>query len=132
MIVIPAACPKDVREEVIAAFSLYWLDLAACLNRIRNAMELVLDNLKVPKTALDRARKKKQRLSLHHRIEKLEKKRPKLKDICEQMMAVKHLGNAGSHSGERVWPDDVFDGFDILERVLEGMYSDQSEELVRR
>ena len=45
--------------------------------------------------------------------------------------AVKHLGNAGSHPGIKVTDDDVFDGFDILERVLQDMYSDDSSELSR-
>jgi hypothetical protein len=53
----------------------------------------------------------------------LEQKRPKLKDLCERMMAVKYLGNAGSHPDMKVEADDVFDGFDILERVLHDMYS---------
>jgi hypothetical protein len=131
LIAIPAACPKAVGAEVTGAFSLYWIDLAACLNRIRNALELVLDDLKVPRFTLDKAKKKKNRLSPHHRIEKLEKQRPRLKLICERMMAVKHLGNAGSHPGGSVSADDVFDGFDILEKVLEDMYSKQSGELAR-
>jgi hypothetical protein len=131
MISIPKVCPKAVRVEVVAAFSLYWIDLAACLNRIRNARELVLDNLKVPKSTVDRARGKKRRLTLHDRIVKLEQRRPKLKEICERMMAVKHLGNAGSHPGVQVVADDVFDGFDILERVLEDMYSERPGELAR-
>ena len=33
-------------------------------------------------------------------------------------MAVKHLGNAGSHPGLKVEARDVFDGFDILEKIL--------------
>jgi len=131
MIVIPMACPARVKSEVIAAFSLYWNDLAASLNRIRNALELVLDGLKIPKLSLNKAKKKRYRVSLHQRIERLEKKRPNLKDICERMMAVKHLGNAGSHPGVIVKADDVFDGFDILERVLQDMYSKHPDELAR-
>jgi hypothetical protein len=123
LIEIPRACPAPVRAEVVAACSLYWCDLAASLNRIRNALELVLDHLKVPKSTMDRTRGKKRRLGLHDRIVKLEQRRPKLKDLCERMMAVKYLGNAGSHPGVKVDADDVFDGFDILEQVLHDMYS---------
>ena len=90
MIHIPEKCPPTVRAEVVAAFSLYWCDLAAGLNRIRNALELVLDDLKIPKATMDKAKRKKHRLNLHQRIEKLEKKRPALKEICDRMMAVKH------------------------------------------
>ena len=131
MIQIPRACPPGVTAEATAAFSLFWSDYAACLNRIRNALELILDDLKVPRTVTDKVKKKKHRLSLHNRIEKLKKKRPKLTDICNRMMAVKHLGNAGSHPGVAVTDADVFDGFNILEWVLQDMYSEHSGELAR-
>jgi Domain of unknown function (DUF4145) len=131
MIHIPEECPSAVRAEVVAAFSLYWRDLAASLNRIRNALELVLDDLKISKSTVDKVKRKKYRINLHQRIERLRKKRPALKEICDRMMAVKHLGNAGSHPGVKVRADDVFDGFDILERVLQDMYSAHAGVLAR-
>jgi Domain of unknown function (DUF4145) len=70
-------------------------------------------------------------MGLHERIEKLEQDKPKLKQICHRMMAVKHLGNAGSHPGVEVDAKDVFDGFDILERVLFDMYSGNESELAK-
>lgn len=124
LISMPRACPDPVRAEVTAAFSLYWNDLASSLNRIRNALELVLDDLKVPKSSRSKTSRRLHRLSLHQRIEKLESQRPKLKEICDRMMAVKHLGNASSHPGVEVTANDVFDGFDILERVFGDMYSE--------
>jgi len=130
MIQIPRACPDVVRAEVKGAFSLYWSDLASSLNRIRNALELVLSDLDVPGTTLT-SKRKRVRLSLHQRIERLAVKRPSLKEMCERMMAVKHLGNAGSHPGIKVKADDVFDGFNILERVLQDMYSEHPRELTR-
>jgi len=126
----PEKCPDPVRAEVVAALSLFRIDLAARLNRIRNALELVLNDLRVPNSMMSN-KNKKVRLSLHQRIERLKAKRPKLPDICERMMAVKHLVNAGSHPGVKVKQDDVFDCFDILERVLQHMYSDHSGELAR-
>jgi Domain of unknown function (DUF4145) len=130
LIQIPDDCPKAVREETEAALILFWCDNAACLNRIRNALELLLDDLKVPRTTISDT-KKRVRHPLHRRIELLEAKKPNLKEICARMMAVKHLGNAGSHSGEVVERKDVFDGFDILERVLLDMYSTHEGELAR-
>lgn len=147
MILIPGMCPDDVRDEVVAAFSLFWNDYAASLNRVRNALELLLNNLgakrgimttKTPKPgslppAAGAAPPKKKlfSLTLHQRIERLAKDKPKLIEICDRMMAVKHLGNAGSHPGTMVTIDDVFDGFDILERVLQDMYSEHPGELAR-
>lgn len=147
LIQIPRACPEAIRAEVVAAFSLFWSDYASCLNRIRNALELVLTDLGVsrgimaakkpkpgsppPAPGAPPPKKKLTRLSLHQRIERLAKDKPRLKDICERMMAVKHLGNAGSHPGVNVEADDVFDGFNILERVLQDMYSEHPGELAR-
>jgi Domain of unknown function (DUF4145) len=129
IIAIPKKCPEPVRQEIAAAFSLFWCDEAACLNRVRNALELLLTELKVPNSKVNN--NKRVRHSLHTRIELLETKRPKLKDICEQMMAVKHLGNAGSHAGKSVAVEDVLDGFDILERVLHDMFSDADSRLAK-
>jgi hypothetical protein len=130
LIQIPEDTPKAVRAEIEAALLLFWCDNAACLNRIRNALELLLTDLKIPLATINAARKRV-RYNLHTRIELLERRRPKLKDICERMMAVKHLGNAGSHAGEVVQRKDVFDGFDILERVLHDMYSTHDGELAK-
>jgi hypothetical protein len=127
---IPARCPQPIKEEVIAAFKLQWDDYASCLNRIRNALELILNDLGIPRAKVNK-KKKRIRLPLHSRIKQLEESRPKLKNICDRMMAVKHLGNAGSHAGVKVNRNDVFDGFDILERVLDDMYTNSQGEMAK-
>lgn len=139
LIQIPEDCPKDVRSEVVRAFTLFWCDHASSLNRIRNALELVLTNLGVPNSFASAKKqqpgapppkKKVQRASLHQRIERLAKDKPKLREICVRMMAVKHLGNAGSHPGD-VDIEDLFDGFDILEHVLVETYAMQTSVLAK-
>ncbi len=130
VIQIPPGCPEPIKQEVLSAFMLHWSDYASCLNRIRNALELLLTDLKVPRTTVNNRRKRVLH-SLHARIQILEHAKPRLRDICERMMAVKHLGNAGSHSGVKVERKDVFDGFDILERVLHDMYSTTDSELAK-
>jgi hypothetical protein len=70
-------------------------------------------------------------VTLHKRIENLQATRPKLKELCDQMMAVKHLGNAGSHPGIQVRDTDVFDALDILERILQDTYSGHPGQLAR-
>jgi Domain of unknown function (DUF4145) len=130
MILLPDGCPNSLKKETEAAYLLFWADNAACLNRIRNALELLLTDLKVARTYIN-DKNKRVAYSLHSRIEMLKKKRPKLAGICDRMMAVKHLGNAGSHSGEQVERKDVFDGFDILERVVHDMYSEHESELAK-
>ena len=39
-------CTKPIRNELISAFALYWCNQGAAANRIRSAVELLLDHLK--------------------------------------------------------------------------------------
>jgi hypothetical protein len=129
LIEIPPACPKPIRREVEAAFGLYWHDHGASLNRIRVAIELLLTD-----TGVKRYGKKKKggryQLVLDQRIEVLRSTKPSLSGLCDSMLAVKHLGNAGSHP-EEVKRDDVFDALDILEQVLLETYSNPESELAK-
>lgn len=115
---IPKGCPVNTRKEIEAAFSLYWADPGACVNRIRSAIELFLTYLgvKVFEIRVGKGRKSNRRirLSLHERIQLLEKSQPELN---QTLMAIKWLGNVGSHPGERS-KDEALDGFELLEHVL--------------
>ena len=57
-------------------------------------IEILLDNLKVPKTELSKKSKRK-RLTLHSRIEKLSETHP---NIEKHLLAIKWIGNDGSHT----------------------------------
>ena len=131
MIDIPKKCPETVNAEIVAAFSSYWGDLSACLNHIRSALELLLDNLRVPRRRRGKNGKLSQR-TLHDRIDRLKEIHPKMGEICDRMKAVKHLGNAGSHPSGEISKEDVFDAFDILEKVLEDLYSDHLDLLAEK
>jgi hypothetical protein len=129
MIYIPKGCPKPIRQEVLAAFALFWLDHSSSLNRIRNAIELLLTEMRVKRHG------KKEgggwtRLALDSRIQVLRSKKPALSGLCDRLLAVKHLGNAGSHPGA-VHIDDVFDGLDILEQVLNDLYTNHASALAK-
>jgi len=69
MIRIPRGCPANIRSEVLAAFGAFWSDLAACLNHIRQAIELLLTLMGVPRgKAVGKKAKTVVRRSLHDRI----------------------------------------------------------------
>jgi hypothetical protein len=76
-----------------------------------------LDQLRIPKSALVKG--KKQRLTLHKRIELLSKRDP---DASELLLAVKWIGNAGVHSGA-LTQLEVMDALDILESALESLFN---------
>ncbi len=42
-------------------------------------------------------------------------------------MAIKWLGNAGSHCGDKMTFDDVFDGYDMLSFILDELYDNKHE-----
>jgi hypothetical protein len=70
------------------------------------------------------------RLPLDARINVLRGSRPGLRELCDRLLAVKHLGNAGSHPGE-VERSDVFDGLDILEHVLVERFENPHGQMAR-
>jgi hypothetical protein len=45
-------------------------------------------------------------------------------------MAVKWIGNAGSHT-EAIYTEDLLDGFDILNSSLDKLYSDYDKQITQ-
>lgn len=115
-------CLPNIRAEVISAFALFWSDVPSCANKIRIAIELLLDEQGVKKYPLG---KKKERIKLHQRIELFRKQNP---EVAENLMAIKWIGNVGSHVGkiERV---DLLDAFEILEFSLDRLYDDREKRI---
>jgi hypothetical protein len=110
---LPAKCPDEVRGELQAAFQIFWPQPAACAGRLRVALECLMNYLGVPK------RKKTKKgtfsdLTLHVRIDTFAASEPL---IGAQLMALKWLGNAGSHARD-VTKDDLLDAFQIMEHAL--------------
>lgn len=110
---LPKKCPDDVAHELRAAFKLFWSDSSATANRVRVALEGLMDYLGVQKRRKNK-KGKLDKLTLHHRIEIFTKTEP---EIGDQLMALKLLGNTGSHDG-RVMRNDVLDAFEIIEYAL--------------
>jgi len=124
IIAIPAKCPDAVALELRSAFALFWKRREACAGRIRVSLELLLDYLKLPRRFKAKNGKFSD-MSLHARLEVLSKSAP---IIGVQLMALKWLGNSGSHSGE-VSRDDLLDAFEILEHALAELLEQKSERI---
>jgi hypothetical protein len=112
MFEVPEHCPAEIKTQLRAAFTLFWCDEAAAANRVRIALERLMDHMGV------RSRRRKPgrivSLTLHDRIEIFRSREP---TIGKQLMALKLLGNTGSHRGQ-VQRDDLLDAFEILEHAL--------------
>lgn len=120
LVEIPESTPYIITDELIASFQLFWSDPLACTNRIRSSVEKLLNTEKIPQTTGRRpAKGRRQFLTLHNRIELYRKKRP---EVAEKLMALKWIGNAGSHaSGTTV--DDALDGYELMDWVLDTLYA---------
>lgn len=117
LIKLPEECVEVVYGELQRAFVASWNDVSSSANHIRSATEFLLDHLKEPKTVLTK-KGSRDRLSLHQRIINLSKKD---KDLSDSLLAVKWLGNSGSHADE-LSDDDLYDALDILETILDDVF----------
>jgi hypothetical protein len=125
---VPAECPETVKMQLERSFALIWFDPGSSANRMRAAAEALLDDLKIPKRVT--TKKKKHRwLSLHERILKFQTVASEPADL---LLAIKWVGNAGSHvSLESVTRNDVLDGLEIFEHVIELVYVKNSARIVK-
>jgi hypothetical protein len=124
---IPLNCPLEVRGQLQEAFTLFYTSPPACAGRIRVAIELLLTTQKIASRKLVKGLQRE--LSLHERIELFAKKNS---DIAHQLMALKWLGNSGSHPKRiRVQSSDVLDAFEILEHALFELIERRTERIAQ-
>ncbi|CAF3227095.1 unnamed protein product [Rotaria sp. Silwood2] len=105
--IISAHCPENIKACILKAFSHYWNDLSSSANRIRTAVELIMDQQGIDKAG-----------TLHNRIESYKKINF---NLGNQLMALKWIGNVGSHE-TIITQDDLLNGFELLESIIEELY----------
>lgn len=118
MIALPKEVSENVAEQINLSFSHYYNDLSSCANRIRNGIELILDDLNAPKWRKTNAGLKQVFKTLHSRIEHYGNRN---KNISDHLLALKIIGNEGSHIGV-IESDDILDAYEILEQLIEFTY----------
>ena len=120
---IPENCPKEVKDELKKAFALIWSDAGSSGNRLRVAVEALLNERGVQKKAKIKKGQNKgkyRELKLHGRIERFAERE---KDAATQLMAIKWLGNTGSHTAlEGLTHDDLLGAFEHFEYALDLVY----------
>ena len=117
---VPEDTPENVKKAILSSFSFIFINKSSAANQIRIAIECLLTHLKVKQYYVIKHKRKK--LILHQRIELLSNKYQKIKDVC---LAIKWLGNVGSHCDDKIAFNDVFDGYDMLSFVLEELYDNK-------
>jgi hypothetical protein len=113
MFEMPISLNAEVKSKLIKSFNHFWYDLDACANMIRQGIELIV----VEKGGVGE--------TLHTKIASL---RTKLGDkLTDAILALKWIGNDGSHPGRSFKRDEILDSYGVLVDVLNQMYPDESE-----
>lgn len=109
---IPVNTPIQVKKIIESAFSLAWADYSASGNKLRVALEAILDGI-TPKS----------KDSLGIKINSLPEK---MADIKAKLNAIKWLGNEGSHVANLEEYDLAF-AFKVIEKVLLTLYPNEDD-----
>lgn len=113
--IIPTNCPQSVSNPLDISFSLFLNSPSAAANTIRIALEALMDELRIEKKG-----------SLHKRIERLPEGYSEYKD---SLMAIKWLGNAGSHEIDLVEIKDIMDAYEIIAFILNEIYDSKKSKI---
>ncbi|MEV5967840.1 DUF4145 domain-containing protein [Kribbella sp. NPDC051952] len=122
----PTGTPLEVIDRIDEASRVVWSDPASAANGLRRAVESLLDAQKVRKTAGNGRRTK---LSTHARIEEFKAKRPV---AAQSLMAVKWVGNQGSHGVSELTPTDCIESAEYLDHALRDLYDRRDADIVKR
>ena len=124
IIAIPPKCPPMVASELRASFTLFWPDSNAAANRIRAAVERMMDHFRIPLRRRN-TKRKLYRLSLDERLTLFVKTD---KTLSDRLMAIKWFGNTGSHERD-LTRDEVLNALDILEDTLVDLFEKRTHRL---
>ena len=116
------AVPDDMKQAVAASFSVFWSNLDSCANRLRTAIELLLDGIGVVRKVNPNVMKE---LTLQQRIERIGS--AQYPHVQNMLQAIKLVGNDGSHDLGQAPREDILVCYEILEHVLELVYPPPSK-----
>jgi hypothetical protein len=100
--------PKLVADEMIKSFGLFFNDLSSAANKIRIAVELLLNEFGIAASVY-----------MDRRIKEFKKIQP---DVADKLSATKIIGNSGSHVAE-ISRDDVIDAYEMMEFVFDELFT---------
>ncbi|WP_155058463.1 DUF4145 domain-containing protein [Streptomyces blattellae] len=126
LIELPDGAPAGLQPMISAASASLLSDPSASANRIRSAIDCILDHKGVRKFPQGN---RKKRLTTHARIELFRDKNP---SAADQLMAMKWIGNVGSHESEVMPLAWVLDGIEHFAKAVEIVYDTKEKELMRR
>ncbi|MFN8509034.1 MAG: DUF4145 domain-containing protein [Deinococcaceae bacterium] len=126
IISIPKNCPEEVKSPLIESFRQIFSSPNASANSVRIALDNLLTDLGIIRYSNNNLNGKKNPINLHDRIDKIPIEYSGIKDI---ILAVKWIGNAGSHSIVNISTSDVLDAYLMLEHLLHEIYGTEKEDV---
>lgn len=114
---IPENTPDEIKKLLELSFSIILQSPSSAVNSLRTSIETLLDLFLIPKKRL------------HRRIEDDVSKNLHLSPYQEHLMAIKWLGNSGSHDLDEITLQDLVDAYEFVEHVLVGLYGENSNTL---
>lgn len=118
----PADCPERVMRQLKEISALLAAHPSAAINTMRTVLELLLDELNVPREVA-RLGKDPFVLTLHRRIEEHS---AILGGHSAAFMALKWLGNTGSHSERRIQRSHIEGACAVLDDLIQQIYRPES------
>lgn len=126
IIPVPNYLNKSIAFCLVESFKLFWIDNSACANKIRIMVEAIMNERKIPKTVLKSG--KRSRINLHKRIEKFQIKN---QEVGERLIAIKWIGNDGSHEMDVLKREDILNAYEILLECFEKLYNPRPAALLK-
>lgn len=108
---VPEKTPEAVKKALNESFSIAWADFSGTANKLRKTIEQLICSV-APNLVGN---------SLHSKIKNLEAI-SEYKDISIMLMAIKWLGNKGSHASVELQEYDIAFAFNVIEKILNNLY----------
>lgn len=121
---VPDTTPEKVEELLEKSFALYWVDTAAAANALRASLEALLDELKIPSHKIN-TKGETVFIALHFRLEAWAASN---KDHAELCLALKEVGNLGSH-GDTVKPKHYLGALELYSHVLKNLFDNDAKKM---
>ncbi len=108
-----ARCPNTVKEQLRNSFAVFFCDLGAAANHVRQCLEEILSD-----AGIQSRNSRGKFVSLKTRIKSFGDRD---QENADRAHALRWIGNFGSHP-QALTKDDLFDAYEILEVLLEDIY----------
>lgn len=120
---VPAGCPERVSGQLNEISSLLTGHFTSAANAIRSLVEMLLDDLGVPRT-LERPDKEPRLLWLNERLTRFEEM---IGEHHAGMDALRLFGNAGSHGNPDITQQHLEDACVIVEQLVQQLYQRKAD-----